>query len=130
MKFTLSLNQGYLELKISGNYDSKKIVPLINELISHEKWAEGSMVLIDETELNLEQLDYDGVDDIVSTFEKHKEKFKATKFAIFVGRDIEYGINRMWESLSNEKTDINANVFRARDKAIEWLLKNQLLMGK
>ncbi len=54
----------------------------------------------------------------------NSDKFIATKFAILVSSDLEFGINRMWSKLAEGKVDINSNVFKSHEQAVQWLLKD------
>jgi hypothetical protein len=125
MKFTLQYSGKFFEIKIAGPANSKKYEEVFDTLFMHEKWKLGAPLLFDETELDSSKISVDDVHRIAAICTQRKTKFGASRCALIVSRDLEYGMNRMWMVFVEDEWDVTVGLFRSRDEAISWLAAEQ-----
>ncbi len=111
----------FLDVKISGTISPNLKTNLFESILSHEDWSPGTPLLVDESDVFAEEMTETDVQKIAYQCIKHKEKFGDSIIAIIVSRDLEFGLNRMWDVLVEKKWDVIYEFFRSRDEAIEWL---------
>ncbi len=121
MEFSLRYSGGLFEIKISGSAKPKIYSDSLDALFINDLWKPGTPLLVDETEMDAGLLTVKDVRTIAEIFIKRRTEFGPARFAIFVSRDLEYGMNRMWMVFVEEKWETAVDVFRSRDEAIAWL---------
>ena len=80
----------------------------------------GLNILVDITDADLLDTNYDYVASLEKRFEGFLERFMPIRQAIVAESDLEVGIAHMYEMLS-EKDGFDVQVFRNRDDALTWL---------
>jgi hypothetical protein len=125
MEYSIKHHEGYLELKLWGKFDIEKVEDIFNTITSHEAWGGGILLLVDETDLDSSPLNSAGIQKIALSFQSQRLNFGASKFAVYVSRDLEYGMNRMWGALIEGKTEVKTSFFRSREEAVAWLLEEK-----
>jgi hypothetical protein len=121
MDISFRTHDGLLEVKFSGKAVPDKYEKFFDALFVHEGWEPGISLLLDETDLDSSQLTVNDVSAIAGVCERRGTELGPARMAIFVDRDLEYGMNRMWSTFVEDKWDVVADVFRSRDEAIAWL---------
>lgn len=121
MDFSLQVADGFFEIKTYGDAEVEKFLDFIQALVAHEKWRPGSSVLIDHSALNAGPLTVDDISAIAYICGDYRDQIGDSKMVILVGRDLEYGLARMWSVYVNGKWDVTATILRSRDEALSWL---------
>ncbi len=121
MDNSLIISDGLFELKLSGDFMLESIEEILDTLISHKEWKPGDSLLVDETEFNAGNMTVEDIYTVTRVFEDRRVALGQAKIAIYVAREVEYGMNRMWGAIAVDRIDTKANVFRSRKEAIAWL---------
>lgn len=121
MEFSITVKESFFELKISGAIDADKYPAMFDALFAYEKWVPGMPMLVDESELNADLLTIVDLKGIAKHCTDRSAEFGTTRMAMYVSRDLEYGLNRMWHVFIEDGWDVEGNVFRSRDEALAWL---------
>jgi len=105
---------------------SKEAVPdefdeLWDALFVHDGWKHGVSLLVDETGFDSSSLSVEDVRAIADICAKRGAELGPARIAIFVARDLEYGMNRMWMAFVEGKWGAIPELFRSRGEAIAWL---------
>ncbi len=78
--------------------------------------------MIDFAEVNSASLTVGDIRNIADYCRNYREQFGHAKCAIYVVRDSDYGLVRMWQVfVSTNVWDVSENLFRSRDAAKDWL---------
>jgi hypothetical protein len=77
--------------------------------------------LLDHRALRIDKITVSGIDEVSIFFKSIANELGNGKIALVMKRDIDFGIARAWEIVTDSDVDISINVFREIDKAIDWL---------
>ncbi len=123
MKHEVYCHDGYFEVKTFGDANPEGFRKYRDDLLAHEKWTPGTALLLDHSELNSGPLTVDDIHKIAS--ESVEARLGHVRTAVVVGRNLEFGLTRMWEVFVDGKWDVDVRVFRSRDEGISWLKDTQ-----
>lgn len=121
MEFDITAHKEFFELKIAGAIDADKYPAMFDTLFAHDGWVPGMPLLVDESELRAGSLTVLALKTIACHCTDRSSEFGSTRMSMYVSRDLEYGLNRMWHVFIEDGWDVEGNVFRSRDEALEWL---------
>jgi len=122
LEFSLNHHDGYFEIKIFGKAELQGYGEFLDALLAHEDWVPGSLLLVDEMDLDTSSLSSAKVQEIADACVLRRDGLGNTRCAILVGGDLEYGFVRMWGVFVEDQWDVIANLFKTRDEALDWLL--------
>lgn len=118
------MDPDHFEIKTKGNAEVTGFNSFLSEIFNHPHWVSGSLVLLDHSELVLSSFKSDEVRSISEYVLKHSEKIGGGKWAFVIRGNFSYGMARMWQIITEEKAPMEINIFKNREKAIEWLLSD------
>jgi hypothetical protein len=123
MKHSLNINEdeSLFTVITEGEGDVKGIIAFLKDIISHPKWKPGKFILLDHRALRIDKITVSGIDEVSMFFKSIANELGNGKIALVMKRDIDFGIARAWEIVTDSHVDISINVFRDIDKAIDWL---------
>ena len=87
----------------------------------HPDWAPGLEILVDCSKSDLSGLSAADVRNASEAVVVLGEQFGTGRAAMVVGRDVDFGMVRMWELLTADKVPFEFCVFRNLAEACEWL---------
>ena len=104
--------------RFQGEITMQDFIGAIQESAAHPDWVAGKDLLTDLREAQL-SLSYDEMTMVVESIPASQQ---IDKNAIVVRRDMEYGMARMFEMLSEKTVHWNEyRIFRDMDEAKQWL---------
>ncbi len=121
MKFCITAKQGFFEMRLSSDIDPGTYPEVFDTLFAHPEWKPGSLLLVDESDLRADDLTIAGLKEIAEICISRGSDFGATRMSMYVSRDLEYGLNRMWHVFTGDNWEVEGAVFRSREEAMEWL---------
>jgi|GEM_PF-1074191 len=123
MKHTLEVSEDGLLFTIvtEGAGDVLGIIAFLKDIISHPHWRPGKHILLDHRALNIDGISASGIEDVSFYFISIADKLGNGKIALVMNRDIDFGIARAWESITNLDVDIEIHVYRKMNDAMNWL---------
>ena len=121
MKYEIKEHEDFIEVVTSGDADLAGFRAFLTEVLGLATWEPGTHLLIDHTDLNSGTLTVNDVDQLASLASEARAALGPLRLATLAGRDLEFGLSRMWETYVENRWDGVTNVFRSRDEAIDWL---------
>jgi len=121
MDFKITRQSGFFEMRLAGDIDPDKYPEVFETLFAHEEWQPGGLLLVDESDLRADELTIAGLQTIAMICTSRRSEFGTAKLSMYVSRDLEFGLNRMWHVFIDGGWDVEGNVFRTRDEALAWL---------
>ena len=106
--------------RFTGRITVEDLLRNVDAVISHPSFGPGLALLCDLSAADVELLDVDGLRTYVGYLRRHRDRYVDCRFAILAPRDAQYGLTRMFTSLS-EPLQFDAAAFRDRDEALEFL---------
>lgn len=123
MKHTLKVSEeGFLfTVTTEGDGDVEGIIAFLKDIISHHKWRPGNYILLDHRALRIDKITVSGIEDVSVYFKSIAAELGNGKIALVMKRDIDFGIARAWENITDYDVEIKIHVFRRMEDAIRWL---------
>jgi hypothetical protein len=125
-KIKLNSNPDHFEIKTKGKAEISGFNSFLKEIFTHPQWTPGSSILLDHSDLILRFFRTDEVRSVSTMVIKNKEKIGQGKWAFVISGNFAYGMARMWQIITEEKAPMEINIFKDREKAIEWLSNNKI----
>jgi len=123
---TLHTNPDHFEIKTEGEAEVSGFDSFLTEIFTHPRWIPGTAVLLDHTDLILSSFRTEDVRSVSRIVTQNIEKIGKGKWAFIISGNFAYGMARMWQIITEEKALMEINIFKDRDKALEWLLADNL----
>lgn len=121
MDYRIELGDGFLVCTTSGTAAVVDFRRMLDELLAHPEWTPGTSMLHDHSVLDAGPLTVSEIKRIAELCAERSDKIGSGKCAIVVGRDLEFGLARMWAVYVEGRWDAEASVFRSKDEAQDWL---------
>ena len=123
MKHTLKVSEdgSFFTIITEGDGDVDGIIAFLKDIISHPQWKPGNLILLDHRALKIDKITVPGIEVVSAYFKSISDELGNGKVALVMKREIDFGIARAWENISEYAVDIKINVFRELEKAINWL---------
>ncbi len=122
MEYSIEIHDGYLEVIMSGPADIQSYFEVLNNIIEHKSWTQGTPVLLNQTELDAGPLAVRDLRAIADGCGAKRETVGVGNLAILVARNLEYGMNRMWKVFVDDQWDVVIKQFRSKEEAVAWLI--------
>lgn len=111
--------------KVSGKLDLTKLVSVLKELYESNNFDYEMDVMWDLRDADLASFTFDKIEQLRDYVTGHWGTKGKSRAALLVNSDLDYGLSRMYEMLSNGKTKSKIRAFRNLDDAMKWLGKDQ-----
>jgi len=121
MEFTISLKDGRMEVRTSGSTDLPQFLAMHESVLGSPDWKAGTPLLMDHRHLDTSPLSATDLLAIVDDVAARNETIGASKVAFLVGRNLEFGLSRMWIFNAGDRWKGQATAFRDKSQAIAWL---------
>ena len=123
MKHTLKVSEdgSFFTIITEGEGDVEGIIAFLKDIISHPQWKPGNLILLDHRALKIDEITVSGIEDVSAYFKTISNELGNGKVALLMKREIDFGIARAWENITEYDVDIKVYVFRELEKAISWL---------
>lgn len=121
VEYCNTAKQGFFELRLAGEIDAGTYPEVFNALFTHIDWRPGTPLLVDESDLRATDLTIGGLKKIADICTSRATDFGTTRMSMYVSRDLEFGLNRMWHVFIDGNWEVEGNVFRSREEAMTWL---------
>ena len=112
---------GYFDVKLIGKASIEESAAYFDYLITHTQWKPGSLVLSDETNIEIGHLTINDLEKIATVCQERRTAIGSARFAAVVPKDLLFGMNRMFQVYVEPYWDAAIFAFRSRDEALKWL---------
>ncbi|ATX79700.1 hypothetical protein Ga0123461_1282 [Mariprofundus aestuarium] len=122
MDFTATLDEENKRIVVKSKciLDLQVINSIRTEIVSHLEGREGWDVLVDHSESTLGDLRYPEMSNVAQETISKFVPLGVRRFALVVNVD-DYGMGRMWELLTADKSSISTHAFKTVGQAIQYL---------
>lgn len=121
IEYELHYRDSFFEIETHGEAEAWKFGEFLARMLSDERWKPGRSFLTNHTDLDAGSLTVKGIREIATYCIESRERFGHGRCAVVVGRDLEFGLARMWGVFVDDEWDVAAAVFRSREEAVAWL---------
>ena len=108
------------EITANGKVNVLELKDIFLEIVEHEDWQAGFNMLCDYSNIENFDVSTKDIDDITEWQVSIDELIGDGRCAVIASKDSVYGMSRMWEILSSERSQ-QICVFRQMNDAITWL---------
>lgn len=124
-KYVVNETHNRLEITLEGEASLEGLSDFVEGLIKHPDWYPGRKVLIDFKKFFTITLTNDDVMNLSLFVRSLKNALGDGACAIYVSRDIDFGIVRMWQMHTENDINNRIEVFDSREEASGWLDQQQ-----
>jgi len=103
-----------------GSVNVLELRDIFQEIVSHEDWQAGFNMLCDYRKIENFDVSSQDIDDITEWQASIDSLIGSGRCAVVASKDAVFGMNRMWEMLSSERSQ-QICVFRQLEAAYSWL---------
>lgn len=121
MEYKVEFVDGYFDVKLIGKSSVEESAAYLDYLIAHTQWKPGSLVLSDETNIEIGHLTTNDLKKIATVCKERRTSIGTARFAAVVPKDLLFGMNRMFQVYVEPNWDATIFAFRSRDEALKWL---------
>ena len=114
-------NKDYFIVEASGTADLQVLKGILPELLKHPEWYTGADTILDLSQLSIANLNFEEITQLSTLTRSFKDVLGAGCCALIVGEDVDYGLGRMWQLMTESYVDIEIDVFNSRALAESWL---------
>jgi len=118
---SLHTDPDHFEIKTKGKAEVSVFNSFLSETFNHPEWVPGASVLLDHSELLLSSFNTEEVRSVSNFVLRHSQKIGGGKWAFVIRGNFAYGMARMWQIITEENAPMEINIFKNREKALEWL---------
>ncbi len=104
-----------------GQGDVTGIVAFLDDLIADPQWRPGLHILLDHRRLDIATITTEGIEQVSHYFRKIGPRLGGGSIALVMHKDIDFGIARAWELVTEAHVDMRIGVFRSLEEARRWL---------
>ena len=108
------------EITASGTVDFSELKEIFMEIVGHEDWQAGFNMLCDYRKIDNLEVTSQDIDTITEWQTAMDSLIGSGKCAVVASKDSVYGMSRMWEILSSDRSQ-RICVFRRLNDAVLWL---------
>ena len=119
--FRFQKNRSIVEVRASGKATAASFAELDMDLVGHRKWIPGMNILFDFIELDLSSISAADVNENSSFVRSLSDKFGNGKIVCIMNKEIDFGIARMWEILTQDGISAEIRIFRSISEAKSWI---------
>ncbi|MCL7486910.1 MAG: hypothetical protein M8357_01890 [Desulfobulbaceae bacterium] len=113
-------NLPYYLVQLSGPLCLDQLEKCYVEIINHPQWKPDTDILWDAQQCIFDHLDSEDLNSIGTMTLKYKEKRGRGKAAWVVAREIDFGVSRMFDILSEGKVAFHFRVFKNMQNARQF----------
>ena len=117
---TIDKEQKLARVYASGKVNVRELRDIFSELIKHRDWQPGFDMLCDYREIEDFDVSTRDIDEISEWQTSIDKMIGNGKCAVVASRDSVFGMSRMWEMISAERSQ-HICIFRELDTAESWL---------
>jgi hypothetical protein len=115
----------FVRVTTTGSLTREGFERFIEALIAHSNWRRGMSILSDYREAEARPLSAADIRAMSVFYAGLQERLGPGKSALVVSESLDYGIARMWISLTEMKVSREIRVFHALEEAEAWLKQSE-----
>ena len=121
MDLQFDQQKNLVHITLTGMLSKSVILDAFDSAVSDERYEKGMGRLWDFRDADLSSLDAETVTEMALYSLRFPPGVSDVKVAFVTGKDLEYGLSRMFEMSSKANTPIR--VFRTMDEAEKWMME-------
>ncbi|MBW2316520.1 MAG: hypothetical protein JRH10_20345 [Deltaproteobacteria bacterium] len=120
-EITFHEEEAYVEAKAVGPASVDKTRLLLTEIISQPGWSPEFCVLLDLAGLETDRLDAAEIREISDVFRAFGADLGTGCCAVVTARTVDYGLARMWQTMTEDDFPLDIRIFRSLPEAESWI---------
>ena len=125
-KVSIDKERKLARITAMGKVNVIELKEIFVETVCHEDWQTGFNMLCDYSRIENFDVSSQDIDDITEWQTTIDAKIGSGRCAVVASRDSVYGMSRMWEILSSDRSQ-QIYVFRQINEAYSWLFEKDAI---
>ena len=123
MDYNLSYNKesGYFQVTAEGVAEVMQLQKMTEDMANHPDWSLDGDTLLNFSELTFATLDTDEIVQLSSMIRALSQALGGGKAAMVVNQDVDFGLARMWQMMTEHHVEFSIDVFSTIEEAHEFL---------
>ncbi len=111
-----------VEVHFKGNVELAGMNSAFQSIINLPDWKPGKSIIFDYSDLDFGSFTSKDMHLNSDLVVRHKASFGAAKWAFIISSDLQFGLMRMWQIITEDRVPMNINLFKNSPDARAWIL--------
>ncbi len=111
----------YVEARTVGRASVESFGLFLKELFTHPDWSAESCLLLDVSEIDTRQFGPSDVQGVSELLKSRRGAFGTGCLAVLTSREVDFGLARMFQLMTEDGFPVAIRIFRARSEALSWI---------
>jgi hypothetical protein len=111
-----------IDVRFKGVIELKGFNSAFQSIINQPDWEPGKSIIFDYRELDFRPFTSADMHKVSDLVVQYKTLFGSAKWALIISSDLQYGLMRVWEILTEDRVPMNINLFKSRKAARAWIM--------
>ena len=123
MPLTTKINNDlkYIELKTSGELDMPLFIEMAKVSIGLINETGYTNFLVDHTDAQGSGMSYENIEELAEACQVMNQYMPGGKSALVAGSEVDFGLGRMWQTLTEGTLNYESRLFKTKAEAKLWL---------
>ena len=113
----------YLLIEVTGGANINLLKGLVRQVLDDPAWHETIPSLVDLRGMSASSLSSDDIFELADLFKSINTTLGSGNTALVVSQELEFGLARMWQMMTEEYVQMEIDVFKNIDEAQKWLVQ-------
>jgi hypothetical protein len=110
-----------VEVHLKGAVELAGMNSALQSIINFPDWQPGKSIIFDYSDLDFAAFTTKDMRLISDLVVRYKASFGMAKWAFIISGDLQFGLMRMWEIITEDRVPMNINLFKSRPDARAWI---------
>lgn len=120
-EITSAQDSAYLEIQFKGSALISGFDSAFQALLAHPGWKSGKAIILNLSDLNFVEFTSSDMRKISELVVRHRSSFGKSRWAFVISGNLQFGLMRMWEIITEDRVPMIINLFKSRAEAQEWI---------
>ncbi len=111
-----------VDVHFKGVIDLTAINSALQSIINRADWEPGKSIIFDYSDLDFRDFSSKDMRLVSDMVVRYKNAFGSAKWAFILSSDLQFGLMRMWEIITEDRVPMNINLFKNRTDARVWIM--------
>ena len=112
-----------VDVRFMGILDILEMKSALKSIIDQPDWKPGKSIVFDYSDLDFTGFSSKDMQMISDLVVGHKNSFGRGKWAFIISNDLQFGLMRVWEMITEDRVPMIINLFKNRLEAQNWIIE-------
>jgi hypothetical protein len=113
-----------VDVRLRGVFELQAIKNVLQSIVTHSDWEPGKSIIFDYSDLDFTGFSSEDMRLVSDMVVQYKNSFGSGKWAFIISNDLQFGLMRMWEMITEDRVPMVIALFKNRPAAHDWISKH------